>query len=239
MTRSPKPPRTLCVSLTLFAIATVCLVGLTIVCLLTVDRDLKVLVGILAFVAFLFTLSFGIDTGKAINREPTPKPWIRVVGALLVFPLAIFGVVIIGGGIVGLFISIRTIEIKACTGQFSFDATLAVMQLLICFPAPLAGYAMLREGLRRDPTAVKVVQRGSGRVSVISASLWFRILMFAQSIAVGTLVIAFAGAAAAANSCEAAAWIWSPLRSISVAVAAAAIAAGIFMFRWRRITKNN
>jgi hypothetical protein len=104
---------------------------------------------------------------------------------------------------------------------------------------PLAGYVMLREGLRRDPAAVKVVQRGSRQVSVISASLWFRILMFAQSIAVGTLVIAFAGAAAATNSCEAAAWIWSPLVSISVAVAAAVIAAGIFVFRRRRMAQKN
>lgn len=138
----------------------------------------------------------------------------------------------------GVFVSTRAVEMEACTGKLSLDATLALMRLLVCLVMPLAGYAMVREGLRRDPAAVSVVQRGSGRVSVISASLWFRILMFAQSIAVGTLVIAFAVAAAATNSCEAAAWIWSPLVSLSVAVAAAAIAAGIFVNRRSRIAQK-
>jgi hypothetical protein len=62
--------------------------------------------------------------------------------------------------------------------------------------------------------------------------------MFAQSIAVGTLFIAFAGAAVATNSCEAAAWIWSPLVSISVAVVAAAIASGIFALRLHRAAQK-
>jgi hypothetical protein len=62
--------------------------------------------------------------------------------------------------------------------------------------------------------------------------------MFAQSIALGTLVIAFAVAAVATNSCETAAWIWSPLVSISVAVVAAAIAAGIFALRLHRAAQN-
>lgn len=134
-----------------------------------------------------------------------------------------------------MFSSAFVVELVACTGQFSIDATLALVRSLVFFLLPVAGYAMLRKGLRRDPAAVKVVQRGSGRVSVVSASLWFRISMFAQSIAVGTLVIAFAVAAAATNSCEAAAWVWSPLVSISVAVVAAAIAAGIFAVRRRRV----
>jgi hypothetical protein len=205
--------------------------GLTLTCVLTADLDLRVIVGCFAFAAFLFTLMYGINLGEAINREPMPTRLLRVVGAILVFPLAIFGIFVIGGGIAGVFVSTRIVEMQACTGKFSIDAVLALVRLLACFLFPLAGYAMLREGLRRDPAAVKIVQRGSGRVSVISASLWFRILMFAQGIAVGTLVIAFAVAAAATNSCEAAAWIWSPLVSISVAVVAAAIAAGIFALR--------
>jgi hypothetical protein len=212
----------------------------TLICLLTADVDLKVIVGCFAVAAFLFTLMYGINLGEAINREPTPKHSLRLVGAILVFPLAIFGVLIIGGGIVGVFVSIRTVELAACTGKFSIDATLALVRVPVCFLLPLAGYAMLRKGLRRDPPAVKVVQRDSGRVSVISASLWFRSLMFAQSIAVGTLVIAFAVAVAAAatNNCEAAAWIWSPLVSICVAVSAAAIAAGIFALRRGRVARS-
>jgi hypothetical protein len=203
-------------------------------CLLTADLDLRVIIGCFAFAACLFTLKYGVNLGKAINREPMPKRWLRVVGAILVFPLAILGVFVIGGGIAGVFVSIRTIEMQACTGNFSIDAVEALVRLLACFLFPLAGYAMFREGLRRDPTAFKVVQRGSGRVSVISASLWFRILMFAQGIAVGTLAIAFAVCATATNSCDAAAWIWSPLVSISVAVAATAFAAGIFARRLHR-----
>lgn len=238
MARSPKPPRTIRASLTRFIIASTIFVGLTLTCLLTADFDLQVVVGCFAFAAFLFTLMYGVNLGKAINREPIPKRRFRVVGAILVFPLAIFGVFVIGGGIVGVFVSIRTVEMQACTGKFSIDAVVALVRLLACFLLPLAGYAMLRGGLRRDPAAVKVVQRGSRRVSVISASPWFRILMFAQSIAVGTLVIAFAVAAAATNSCEAAAWIWSPLVSISVAVVAAAIAAGISAQRLHRAAQR-
>jgi hypothetical protein len=234
MARSPKIPRTINEALTRFIVASTIFVGLTLACLFTSDWDLRVIVGCFAIAAFLFTLMYGVNLGKAINREPLPKRRFRVVGAILVFPLAIFGVCVIGGGIAGVFVSIRTVEMQACTGKFSIDEIVALVRLLPCFLLPLAGYAMLREGLRRDPAAVKVVQRGSGRVSVISASLWFRILMFGQSIAVGTLVIAFAVAAAATNSCEAAAWIWSPLVSLSVAVVAAAIAAGIFALRLHR-----
>jgi hypothetical protein len=220
--------------LTRFIIASTIFVGLTLICLLTADLDLRVIVGCVVFAAFLFTLMYGVDLGEAINRQPMPKRRFRVVGAILVFPLAIFGVLAIGCGIAGVFVGSRTVEMQACTGKFSIDAVVVLAQLLACFLLPLAGYAMLRKGLRRDPAAVKIVQRGSGRVSVISASLWFRILMFAQSIAVGTLVIAYGGAAAATNSCETAAWIWSPLVSISVAVVAAAIAAGIFALRLHR-----
>lgn len=238
MARSPKPLRTIRVALTRFTIVSTIFVGLTLTCLLTADFDLRVIVGCFAFAAFLFALMYGVNLGKAINREPLPKRRFRVLGAILVFPLAIFGVFVIGGGIVGVFISIRTVEMQACTGKFSIDAVAALVRLLACFLLPLAGYAMLRQGLRRDSAAVKVVQHGSGRVSVISASLWFRILMFAQSIAVGTLVIAFAVAAAATNSCEVAAWIWSPLVCISVAVVAAAIAAGIFALRLHRAAQR-
>lgn len=235
MARPSKPPLTITAALPRFIIAATILAGLTLTCLRTADFDLRVIVGCFAVAALLFTLMYGVNLGEAINREPTPQHSLRVLGAILVFPLALFGVIIIGGGIVGVFVSIRSVELVACTGQFSIDATLALVRSLVCFLLPVAGYAMLRKGLRRDPAAVKVVQRGSGRVSVVSASLWFRILMFAQSIAVGTLVIAFAVAAAATNSCEAAAWIWSPLVSISVAVVAAAIAAGIFAVRRRRV----
>ena len=231
MARTSKPPLTITAALPRFIIAATILAGLTLTSLLTADFDLKVIVGCFAVAAFLFTLMYGINLGEAINREPTPKHSHRVVGAILVFPLAIFGVFVVGGGIAGVFVGSRTVEMQVCAGKLSIDTVGALAQLLACFLLPLAGYAMLRRGLRRDPTAVKVVQRGSRRVSVISASLWFRILMFAQSIAVGTLVIAFAVAAAATNSCEVAAWIWSPRVSISVAVLAAAIAAGIFALR--------
>lgn len=224
--------------MTRFIIASTIFVGLSLKCLLTADFDLRVIVGCFAFAAFLFALMYGVNLGKAINREPIPKRSFRVVGAILVFPLAIFGVIVIGGGIVGVFVSIRTVEMQACTGKFSIDAVVALVRLLACFLLPLAGYAMLREGLRRDPAAVKVIQRGAGRVSAISASLWFRILMFAQSIAVGTLVIAFAVAAAATNSCETAAWIWSAPVSISAAVVAAAIAAGTFALRLHRAAQK-
>jgi hypothetical protein len=238
MARSSIRPQTIKAALTRFIIASTAFAGLALTCLLTADLDLRVIVGCFAFAACLFALKFGVNLGKAINRQPMPTRWVRVVGAILVFPLTILGVFVIGGGIAGVFISVRTIEMQACTGNFSLDAVEALVRLLTCFLLPLAGYAMFREGLRRDPAAFKIVQRGSGRVSVISASLWFRILMFAQGIAVGTLAIAFAVGAAATSSCEAAAWIWSPLVSISIAITAAAFAAGIFTLRLHRAARQ-
>jgi hypothetical protein len=235
MARSPKPPRTLSVALTLFAIAGTVLTGLTITCLLTADFDLRVIVGCFAVGAFLVTLMFSIDVGKAINREPAPKPWVRAVGAILIFPLAIFGAIFIAAGLMGVFASIRSIEVELCTGKFSIEAFFAIMRLVVCFLMPLGGYAMLREGLRRDPAVTQVIQHGSKKISVLSVPLWFRILMLTQGISVGTLALAFAVAAAATNDCRAAAWIRNPMVSISVVIVAAAIAAGIFALRRRRV----
>jgi len=154
------------------------------------------------------------------------KRSLRIVGAILIFPLAIFGAIFIAGGIVGIFASIRAIEMEACTGKFSIEAILAIMRSVVCFVMPLLGYAMLREGLRRDPAVTRVIQHGPKKISVLSVPLWFRLLMLTQGISVGTLVLAFAVAAAATNDCRAAAWIWSPMVSISVVIVAAAIAAG-------------
>jgi len=238
MARSPKPPRTLSVALTLFAIAGTVFTGLTITCLLTADFDLRVIVGCFAIGAFLVTLMYSIDVGKAVNREPAPKPWVRVVGAILIFPLAIFGAVFIAAGLVGVFVSIRAIEMEVCTGKFSIETMLGIVRLVVCFLMPLGGYAMLREGLRRDPAVTQVIQHGSRTISVLSVPLWFRLLMLTQGISVGTLVLAFALAAAATNDCRAAAWIWSPMVSISVVIVAAAIAAGIFALRRRRIAQK-
>jgi hypothetical protein len=238
MARSSRPPRTIKATLTRFAIAAIVFVGLTIRCVLTVDRDLRVLVGILAFAAFLVSLLFGMDAGKAINREPTQKRSLRVVGAILIFPLAIFGAIFIAAGLVGVFVSIRALEMEVCTGKFSIETFEAIMRLVVCFFLPLAGYAMLREGLRRDPAVTQVIQHGSKKISVLSVPLWFRLLIFTQGIAVGTLVLAFAVAAAATNDCRAAAWIWSPIVSISVVIVAAAIAAGIFALRRRRVAQK-
>ncbi len=113
MTRSPKSPPTTQATLTRFTLATIVLVWLTISCFRTVDPDLRVLVGILAFAVFLATLLFGIDAGKAINREPTANPRLRFMGTVLVLPLAVFGVIFIGAGLVLLFVSARTIETAA------------------------------------------------------------------------------------------------------------------------------
>jgi lysylphosphatidylglycerol synthetase-like protein (DUF2156 family) len=110
MARSPKPPRTIKATLTRFIIASTIFVGLTLTCLLTADLDLRVIVGCFAFAAFLFALMYGINLGKAINREPMPTRRFRAVGAILVFPLAIFWVFVIGGGIAGVFVSTRKLS---------------------------------------------------------------------------------------------------------------------------------
>jgi hypothetical protein len=238
MAGSSRPPRTIKATLTRFAIAAIVFVGLTIRCALTVDRDLRVLVGVLAFAAFLVSILFGIDAGKAINREPTQKRSLQVVGAILIFPLAIFGAIFIAAGLVGVLVSVRAIEMELCTGKFSIEAIEAILRLAVCFLMPLGGYAMLREGLRRDPAVTHVIQHGSRKISALSVPLWFRVLMLTQGISVGTLVLAFAVAAAATNDCRAAAWIWSPLVSISVVIVAAAIAAGIFALRRRRVAQK-
>jgi len=139
---------------------------------------------------------------------------------------------------VGVFVSIRAIEMEVCTGKFAIETMLAIMRLVVCFLMPLGGYAMLREGLRRDPAVTQIIQHGSRLISVLSVPLWFRLLMLTQGISVGTLVLAFAVAAAATNDCRAAAWIWSPIVSISVVIVAAAIAAGIFALRRRHVAQK-
>ena len=192
----------------------------------------------MAFAAFFVSLLFGIGAGKAIKREPTQTSSLRVVGAILIFPLAIFGAIFVAAGLVGVFISVRTIEMEVCTGKLSIEAIEAMMRLVVCFLMPLGGYAMLREGLRRDPAVTQVIQRGSRKISALSVPLWLRLLMLTQGISVGTLVLAFAVAAAATNDCRAAAWIWSPMVSISVVIVAAAIAAGIFALRRRRVAQK-
>jgi hypothetical protein len=210
------------------------LVWLTISCLRTVDPDLKVLVGILAFVAFLATLLFGIDAGKAINREPAAGPRLRILGAALVLPLAVFGIIFIAAGLVLLFISVRSIEMEACNGHL---AVMAAARFFAAFLMPLGGYGMLREGLRRNPQVTKVLQHGSKEITVVSVPLWLRILMLTDGIAIGTSLVSFA-VLAASTTCEAAAWIWSPRASILIVVAAAALAMRIFALRRRRIAPN-
>jgi hypothetical protein len=234
MARAPRPPPTIKATLTRFTLAAIVLVGLTISCFLTVDPDLRVLVGVLAFAAFLATLLFGMDAGKAINREPTVSSPLRTLGTVLIFPLAIFGIIFIGAGLVILFVSARTIEMEACSGQFP---VLAAAQAVAALLMPLAGYGMLREGLRRNPQVVKVVQHGSRQVTVVSVPLWFRILMLTDGIAIGTSLLAYA-VAGAATTCEAAAWIWSPMISSVIVVASAALAARIFALRRRRASRN-
>jgi hypothetical protein len=234
MVRSPKPPPTTKATLTRFTLAAIVLASLTISCLRTVDPDLRVLVGILAFAVFLVTFLFGIDAGKAINREPTPGPRLRILGAVLVLPLAVFGAILIGAGLVLLLVSVRTIEMAACNGHL---AALAAARFVVAFLMPLGGYGMLREGLRRNPQVIKVVQHGPKEVTIVSVSLWFRILMLTDGIAIGTSLVAFA-VLAASSTCEAAAWIWSPKVSILVVIAAGALAMRIFALRRRRVARN-
>ena len=108
MARPSKSPLTITAALPRFIIAATILAGLTLTCLRTADFDLRVIVGCFAVAALLFTLMYGVNLGEAINREPIPQHSLRVLGAILVFPLALFGVIIIGGGIVGVFVSIRS-----------------------------------------------------------------------------------------------------------------------------------
>ncbi len=96
---------------------------------------------------------------------------------------------------------------------------------------------MLREGFRRNPQVVKVVQHGSREITIVSVPLWFRILMLTNGIAIGTSLVAYA-VLAAATTCESAAWIWGPRASILLAICAAVLAIRIFALRRRRIARN-
>jgi hypothetical protein len=234
MARSPRPPPTIKATLIRFALAAIVLLWLTISCLRTVDRDLRVLIGVTAFAAFLVTLLFGMDAGKAINREPTVSSSLRILGVVLVFPSAIFGTLFIGAGLVILFLSVRTIEMQACSGHF---AALEAVRFIVAFLMPLGGYGMLREGLRRNPQVIKVVQHESREITIVSVPLWFRILMLTDGIAIATSLVAFA-VLAAATTCGAAAWIWSPKASILIVAAAFALAVRIFALRRRRVARS-
>lgn len=198
------------------------------------DVDLRILLGVSAFAGFLATLMIGIRAGKAISREPSASPRLRALGAVLVFPLTIFGAIIICAGLVMLFVSVRTIEMDACNGQL---AGLAAVRFFVALLLPLGGYGMLRQGLGRDPKAIEVVNHGSREITIVSVPLWFRILMLTDGIAVGTSFLAFA-VLSSATTCEAAAWIWSPRISAFIVVAAAALAARIFALRRRRLRRS-
>lgn len=219
------------VTLIRFGLAAIASAGLAISCFRTPDPDLRVLVGVLVVAAFLATLLFGMDAGKAINREANVSPPLRKLGAVLIFPLAIFGVIFIGAGLLLLFASVRTVELEACRGQL---AGLAAVRFAVAFFMPLAGYGMLREGLRLAPMAMEVAKHKSREVTTVSVPLWFRILLLTDSIAIGTSAIAFA-VVATATTCEAAAWIWDPKVSVLLAVASAALAVRIFALRRRRL----
>jgi hypothetical protein len=226
-TRVPKAITATLAGLTLCALGSA---WLTIKCVLIGDPDLRILVGVLAFAALLTTLMIGIRAGKAINRVPSASPWLRVLGVVLVFPLAIFGAIIICAGLVMLFVSVRQIEMDACSGHL---AGLAAVRFFVALLMPLGGYGMLRQGLRRDPKVIEVVHHGSREVTIVSVPLWFRVSMLADGIAIGTSFLAFA-VLSSATTCEAAAWIWSPRISIFIVTAAAALAVRIFALRRRR-----
>ena len=128
----------------LLAAATV-LVGLLLGCFSHIDRGL---VGIMAAVTIILaipiTVLLSIDASRIIKREMPLNKSVRILGAILGIPQAVFGTILVAFGIVYPFIGMRDIVADLSLGQpaivpFIWTGTALLMLGL--------GLYYLREGL--------------------------------------------------------------------------------------------
>jgi hypothetical protein len=224
--RLPKSPPTAKASFIKMAIAGVALIMLVLICVREIDPGLRAtLLTFVAIVVFPSTLLFGVDAGKAIKRSEVPGGPSNKFAAVLIFPQAIFGGILIGAGLVVPFVSVGTLAIEASSGRF---AEMSAIQLVVSLMLPVVGIKLINEGLGRtiegSPSNAFRIPR------------WLRVVVFANTMAICTSLLVFIVFASATNGVRAA-WIWKPVVSIALFLAATPLAARHLTWRRRHTAK--
>lgn len=224
--RLPKNPPTAKASFIKMAIAGVALIVLVLICLGAIDPGLRAtLLTFVAIVVFPSTLLFGVDAGKAIKRGEVPGGPTNKFAAVLIFPQAIFGGILIGAGLIVPFVSVGTLAIEASSGRF---AAMSAIQLVVSLVLPVVGIRLINEGLGR-------ANEGSAS-NVFRIPRWLRVVWFANTIAICTSLLAFIVFSNVTNGVPAA-WIWKPVVSIALFLAATPLAARHLSWRRRHPTR--
>jgi len=224
--RLPRRPPTAKASFIKMAIAGVALLMLVLICMRDIDSGLRAT--LLTFVAIIVvpsTLLFGVDAGKAIKRSEVSGGPSNKLAAVLIFPEAIFGAILIGTGLVVPFVSVGTLAVEASSGRF---AAMSAIQLVVSLMLPVVGIRLINEGLGRT--------NEGGPSNAFRIPRWLRIVVFANTMAICTSLLVFIVFANATNGVQAA-WIWKPIVSITLFLAAAPLAARHLSWRQRRMTK--
>ena len=195
-------------SLIKLAGALIVLVAIAASCMRHIDPGLRIVLiafGVLAVVPAV--LLFGADAAKAIKRDFAQTTAMRSFAAVLIFPQLLVGCILVCGGIVIPFTSVRAISLGAADGQF---AGMAAIYLAISLMLPPVGLRLVNDGLGRANKRI--------HWSALPIPLWLRVAMLANTIAVATSVIAFF-ALAGAETGDRAAWVWRPFVSIALYLA--------------------
>lgn len=188
--------------------ALIVLLAIAILCMQRMDPRLKVVllaVGLLAVSPMV--LLFGADAGKAIKRDPAPTQAMRAWASALIFPQVLFGYLLVCGGIVIPFVSVRAISLGAADGHF---AGMSAIYLVVSLLLPSLGLGLVGDARGR-------VQAGIF-ANTLPVPLWVRVAMLANTIAVATSVIIFS-TLVGTETVQAAAWIWRPLVCICIYLA--------------------
>lgn len=159
------------------------------------------------FAVLPIVVLFAADVGKAIKCETAPTAAMRSLAAVLIFPQLLFGYLLICGGIIIPFISVRAISLGAADDHF---AGMSVIYLVISLMLPSVGLRLVTDARGRTPKEIPW--------NALPLPLWVKVAMLANTIAVATSVMAFFTIVGAEGG-EHAAWIWRPLVSISLYLA--------------------
>lgn len=138
-------PTTIRNALIRLLIASCALVGLAIGCFSNVDRGLVGIMGCLLVVVVLpATILMSVDASRAIKQGLPQHKSIRILGAVLGFPQAVLGTLLISFGLVYPFIGIRDLMRDLDAGRSGIGPFVTTVTAFLMLGV---GYYYLREGL--------------------------------------------------------------------------------------------
>lgn len=238
MTKPPKRAKrepTVKSALIKMALAAIVLLGLSIICLRDIDGGLRAtLIVFMAIVVLPSVILFGIDASRAIKREQPQHGPLRLLAATLIFPQAMFGIVLIATALVLPFVSIRAVAIEAAEGRF---AAMRAYGLLLSPLFLVLGCHYLWEGLGAVAKVPRRIRFGRWEMNAPHIPTWLMVLIVADGISIGTLLLAYIVAAIATTQYIALRF-WQPAVSISVAIVAVPLALRLVTSRQRRSRKS-